>query len=863
MEISANKTTALVGETGCGKSTVLQLIEKFYNPVEGSIHIDGIPLADFAPRVLRSKMGLVSQEPVLFSSTIEENVRYGSLDATKDEIEDACRRANALQFIEEQEKGLKTFVGAGGSQLSGGQKQRIAIARALIKKPAILLFDEATSSLDRRNEQMIQEAVNRISGSVTTIIVAHRLSTIQEADKIVVLKSGKVEEEGTHSDLLQIRGVYANLVKFQQEKSTKELEDGLSTDAEGVEDTKSTIDARAKKTGSESNMKAINVDVTDSEPTPRVKDNSQKSVVTRVLHHGRHERSWLVLGVFMAFLSALTTPVFAVIFALYIDTLVEGESDDDFRKEANLYSILLALFAVFAGVFLLSQQYALSRSGEGLTYHLRLLSFTHMLKMNTEWFDRKENQTGALTTKLSTESTLVHKLVGPTLGTFLQASIAIGVGSIIAFAFSWQLALLGLALSPLFIFCGIYSAKAHTGYEMTNQEAVEISGSVLSEALSNIRTLLSLNIKEKIANNFMEKLQGTIKGIARHGVKSALTMGLGYIAPFFFYTMCLLFGAYLIDEGEITFEDLSLAMFAIAFGAHATGQFVAAMPDLTTSRNAANSIFKMEDTESAIDPFDQSGRVLESSQVTGRVVFRDVVFQYPQRDNMVLNGFNLTLEPGKKLALVGRSGCGKSTTVQLLLRFYNVQSGSISLDGVAINEINIGNLRSHIGLVSQEPVLFNTTIENNIKFGNSAATMVEVRQAAVMANALEFIEGPEIADSEDVKEGFQRVVGPKGEKLSGGQKQRIAIARAIIRNPKVLLLDEATSALDAQSEDLVQSALNRCMEGKSTIVIAHRLNTIEFADKICVIDEGRVREEGKHDELMEKHGLYYNLIKAL
>eukprot|EP00357_Protocruzia_adherens_P012383 CAMPEP_0115031232 /NCGR_PEP_ID=MMETSP0216-20121206/38407_1 /TAXON_ID=223996 /ORGANISM="Protocruzia adherens, Strain Boccale" /LENGTH=450 /DNA_ID=CAMNT_0002408835 /DNA_START=264 /DNA_END=1616 /DNA_ORIENTATION=- len=449
-----------------------------------------------------------------------------------------------------------------------------------------------------------------------------------------------------------------------------------------------------------------------------------------------------------------------------------------------------------------------------------------MLKMQPSWYDEKENAYGTLSTRLSTEATLVHNLVGPTVGAFMQAVFAIGLGTILGF--SWQLAIAGILLSPLFVFCGLSSSQSQEGYEKDNKQAVNVSGSVLSESLSNIRTLKSLGIQEKVVGDYLTKLQGTLKGITKHGVRSGLTLGFGHVAPIF-----------------------------------------------SSAKTAAKNIFKLEDMESSIDPFDPSGLVLKQEETKGYVSFQDVTFNYPNRPRQILDGLTFSLEPGTKLALVGRSGCGKSTTIQLLLRFYDMNSGTIAIDGKNIRDINVKSLRSIISLVSQEPILFNTTIENNIKFGKASATSEEIRDAAQKANALPFIEGKE-GDPKDSSEGFQRVVGPKGEKLSGGQKQRVAIARAIIRNPKILLLDEATSALDAASEELVQNALNTCMEGKSTIIIAHRLNTIESADKICVMNEGKVVEQGGHKELMTKKERqgghkelmtkkehYFNLVNAL
>jgi len=879
-EIKPNQTTALVGETGCGKSTVFQLLERFYDPVEGKILIDGAGIERFDPHILRSRIALVSQEPILFANSIKENIKFGNQRATDDEIRAVCEKANALNFIEEQDSKFDTFVGQSGSQLSGGQKQRIAIARALIKNPAILLLDEATSSLDRRSEHAVQMAISNISGTVTTVIIAHRLTTIQNANKIVVFKNGKIEEQGTHTELIAADKVYANLVKFQQTESTEgsssdddaKKQDGKSdsdrdNNINEVSDKEHTNNSAVATTGvvvtgvAVKNTQSEEISPDEISLKPKVEEQPQMSLIKRILSQVKNNRKWLIFGLASSVLHACLFPAFAITLGVYIETLVDGY-DSDFRRDANTCSLIFLGLSFIIGGVMLSQTYSLSRSGEGLTYTLRRLSFVNMLKMQPSWYDEKENAYGTLSTRLSTEATLVHNLVGPTVGAFMQAVFAIGLGTILGFIFAWQLAIAGILLSPLFVFCGLSSSQSQEGYEKDNKQAVNVSGSVLSESLSNIRTLKSLGIQEKVVGDYLTKLQGTLKGITKHGVRSGLTLGFGHVAPIFFYTFCLLVGAYLIKEGEITFQDLTMTMFAIAFGAYATGLFLASMPDMTSAKTAAKNIFKLEDMESSIDPFDPSGLVLKQEETKGYVSFQDVTFNYPNRPRQILDGLTFSLEPGTKLALVGRSGCGKSTTIQLLLRFYDMNSGTIAIDGKNIRDINVKSLRSIISLVSQEPILFNTTIENNIKFGKASATSEEIRDAAQKANALPFIEGKE-GDPKDSSEGFQRVVGPKGEKLSGGQKQRVAIARAIIRNPKILLLDEATSALDAASEELVQNALNTCMEGKSTIIIAHRLNTIESADKICVMNEGKVVEQGGHKELMTKKEHYFNLVNAL
>ncbi|CAF3927878.1 unnamed protein product, partial [Rotaria sordida] len=513
----AGQTTALVGSSGCGKSTCISLFLRYYEPSLGRITIDGRPITDYNVKRLRQNIGVVSQEPILFDMSIYENIRFGKLNATREEIEQAAREANAHNFIMALPNQYETLVGERGVQLSGGEKQRIALARALVKQPTFLLLDEATSALDNVSEKIVQEALNRACKGRTTIVIAHRLTTIQNAHQIYVLDNGSVIEQGTHEILMAREGgKYQAMVKRQQ---------------------------------------------------------------------------------------------------------MEGIYDD----QDDMISI---------------------------------------------------------------------------------------------------------------------------------QKAKE--------------------------------------------------------------------------------EDEKSRQIAASF-------------------SAAEAFFDLFDRKPAIDNTSTEGQELVDFR--GEIKFDRVKFIYPTRPaSIILDEFELNIKPSQRVALVGTSGCGKSTIIQLLERFYDVTSGRLLLDGIDIRQLNLNWVRSHFGLVSQEPILFDLTIAENIAYGLENVPMEDIINAASKACIHQFIE--------QLPQGYETKVGMKGSFMSGGEKQRIAIARVLIRRPKVLLLDEATSAMDSHNEQIIQEVLEQTQTedpSRTLLIIAHRLSTIRSCDLICVLDRGHIVESGTHTELIQRHGIYYKM----
>ncbi|XP_076438765.1 ATP-dependent translocase ABCB1-like [Babylonia areolata] len=866
LTVNPGKTVALVGSSGCGKSTTVQLLQRFYDPLEGQVKLDGEDLKDLNVRWLRSHIGVVSQEPVLFATTIAENIRYGCEGVTEQDVIQAAKNANAHDFIMSLPEKYETLVGERGAQLSGGQKQRVAIARALVRNPKILLLDEATSALDTESEKIVQDALDKARQGRTTIVIAHRLSTIKTADIIISFKKGKVFEQGSHDELMAKQGIYYQLVMNQFSPQSWLLPRFISFDGLSEEIKKFTQKGAPGSTRRQLSRALSNEGerlqrargTSESERTAEKKDEMEElpnAPFTRLMRMNAPEWMYILLGCIAAMFNGGVEPSFAVIFSKIISVFAETDEDEQEKKIRVYCLILLGLaFASLLAKFL--QSYFFAVSGENLTVRVRDLTFRAMLHQEISFYDDKSNTTGALTTRLATDASLVQGATGSQLGMFIMNIANIGTGVIIATIYGWQLTLVVVVFLPVIILCGFLQFRILAGVAGSNKTALEEAGKTATEAIENMRTVVALGREITMHERFMEHLRGPYNAALKKGHIVGFAFGFSQGCIYFVYASTFVMGAHLIEESEMTFEDVFLVFGAIVFGAMALGNARAFAPDAGKAKVSAQHIIKLLDSVPSINSQSTEGRRLPKG-FRSEVVFKDVEFHYPSRpDAKILQKLNITVQQGQTVALVGSSGCGKSTTVQLIERFYDAEEGSVTLGGYSLKELNLQHLRAQIGIVSQEPVLFDRSLAENIAYGDNerVVSMDEIIAAARAANVHEFIAA--------LPKGYNTPAGDKGAQLSGGQKQRVAIARALVRNPRVLLLDEATSALDTESERIVQEALDKAREGRTCIVIAHRLSTITNADKICVFRHGVVTEEGTHNELMNLQGFYYKLNMA-
>ncbi|TVU35426.1 hypothetical protein EJB05_17314, partial [Eragrostis curvula] len=715
LHVPSSTKMAIVGESGSGKSTVISLAQRFYDPQAGEVLIDGINIKTLRLNWIRRKIGLVSQEPLLFMTSIKDNIAYGKEDATIEEIKKAAELANAANFIDKLPNGYDTMVGQRGAQLSGGQKQRIAIARAIIKNPKILLLDEATSALDVESKRIVQEALNRIMVDRTTVIVAHRLSTVRNADCISVVQRGKIIEQGPHDELvMDPYGAYSQLIQLQETPDKEEQ---------------------------------------------------------KLDHH-----------------------------------------ISDLRSQSRSLSLMQSIGRSSAG----------NSSRHSFILPFDLSTSLEMLERDNTNEKNQQDESGD--------------------------------GFLIAMIADWKLCLIILSVIPLAGLQGYAQVKFLKGFNEDAKLLYEDASQVATDAISGIRTVASFCAEQRVTKTYDRKYEASKKQGVRTGMVGGLGFGFSFLVLNLTYGLCFYVGAQFIRHDKSTFGDVFKVFFALMLATVGISEASALASDSTKAKDSASSIFALLDRKSEIDSSINEGLTLD--EVNGNIDFRHVTFKYPNRlDVQIFNDFTLHIPSSKTVALVGESGSGKSTVIALLERFYTPDSGTISLDGVEIRTLKVSWLRDQMGLVGQEPVLFNETIRANIAYGkHREVTKEELIKVAKAANAHEFISS--------LPQGYDTTVGERGVQLSGGQKQRVAIARAILKDPKILLLDEATSALDAESERIVQDALDHGMVGRTTLIVAHRLSTIKGADIIAVLKDGAIVEKGRHEELMNiKDGVYSSLVE--
>ncbi|XP_016968073.1 ATP-dependent translocase ABCB1 [Drosophila biarmipes] len=853
LEIHRGQTVALVGPSGCGKSTCIQLIQRFYDPQAGNLYFNGTNLKDIDINWLRSRIGVVGQEPVLFGVSIYENIRYGREDATREEIEAAAAAANAAIFIKKLPKGYHTLVGERGAQLSGGQKQRIAIARALIRDPEILLLDEATSALDTASEAKVQAALEKVSAGRTTIVVAHRLSTVRRADRIVVINKGEVVESGTHQELMELKDHYYNLVTTQLGDDDGSV---LSPTGDIYKnfDIKDEDEEEIKILSEDEDEEEVVADKKDKKKKKKVKDPNEVKPMAEVMKMSKPEYLQITIGCISSVIMGCAMPVFAVLFGSILQILSVKDNDEYVRENSNQYSLYFLIAGIVVGFATFFQIYFFGIAGERLTERLRGLMFETMLRQEVAWFDDKANGTGSLCARLSGDAAAVQGATGQRIGTIIQSISTLVLGIGLSMYYEWSLGLVALAFTP-FILIAFYMQRTLMAKEnMGSAKTMENCTKLAVEVVSNIRTVVSLGREEMFHQNYISMLIPAVAISKRNTHFRGMVYGLARSLMFFAYAACMYYGTWCVINRGIEFGDVFKVSQALIMGTASIANALAFAPNMQKGVSAAKTIFTFLRRQPMI--VDRPGVSRAPWHSEGNVRYEKVEFSYPtRREIQVLKGLNLSVLKGQKVALVGPSGCGKSTCIQLVQRFYDVDGGATLIDEQDVRDVSMTNLRHQLGIVSQEPILFDRTIKENISYGDNSriVTDQEIISACKKSNIHEFIANLPL--------GYETRMGEKGAQLSGGQKQRIAIARALIRNPKIMLLDEATSALDAESEKVVQDALDAASEGRTTITIAHRLSTVVHSDVIVVLENGVVCEAGDHKQLLENRGLYYTLYK--
>ncbi|KAK6346165.1 hypothetical protein TWF730_010497 [Orbilia blumenaviensis] len=862
----AGRTTALVGASGSGKSTCIGLLERWYEPLAGSIKLDGKELKDYNLKWLRSQIRLVQQEPVLFAGTVYENVCRGLLDdqralpeeEKKKLVQEACILSNAHDFILQLPDGYDTQVGERAGKLSGGQKQRVAIARSIISNPKILLLDEATSALDPKAEKIVQEALNRVSEGRTTITIAHRLSTIKKAENIAVMSNGEIVEQGSHEELVALDRHYAALVRAQDLGDKGEKSAGWNSDQEdGAEEENEDHLAlsRTKTVASKAEASAA----------------AKKAMTEGTLRYGITKCIWIFLAeqkeiygkmAFVSFLCAAGAAIYpaqAILFSRVFEVFTPEDSAvyQSATRSANFWALMFFILAIGSVAVYAPLGYIVNLEAQIISHKYRKEIMDIALSQDMTFFDHEENSSGALTAKLSALPQQLMELLSMNLPLMLMVICNVVGSSIMALASGWKLALVVLSggMIPL-IAAGYYRIRLELKLDEENGDRFAQSASIASESIAAIRTVASLTLEEEILHAFKEKLGEVVNNSFRGILIRMFFYSVSQSLDFLVMALGFWYGAKLLASGEYDTQQFFIIFIGVIFAGQAAGQFFGYTTSLTKAAEGANFILWARTLRPTIAVNDENKD--QGPDGDNDVALESVDFAYPQRQqNRVLKGIDIQIKPSQFIALVGASGCGKTTVISLLERYYDPTYGQISLGGQDIKSFSPKLYRRHLSLVQQEPTLYQGSVKENIGLGlEHEPTLEELKTACKMANAYDFVMG--------LPEGFETPCGSYGAQFSGGQRQRIAIARALIRNPRVLLLDEATSALDTQSERLVQAAIDEAKEenGRITIAVAHRLSTVVKADVIYVFADGRIVEIGTHTELLRKKGRYFEMCLA-
>ena len=921
LNFEAGKTTAIVGPSGSGKSTIVGLIERWYSlknldasmvpggvldqklqepkdeeePDEieielpvlrggvkvepriqlgGEITISGHSLDSINVKWWRSQIGLVQQEPTLFAESVYTNVANGLVgtqwenepeETKRQMVIEACKEAFADEFIDKLPEAYDTSVGDGGLRLSGGQRQRIAIARAIIRKPKILILDEATSAIDVRGEGIVQAALDRVSHNRTTIVIAHRLSTIRKADRIVVLKGGQAVESGTHDDLLSIEnGTYAGLVRSQQLSLGEESHDRILQKERSINEKDKSppasshgdSDASQRRRGSLLRAEAGQA-TTTSQPRSRGLFASFGSLLIS------SRQNTIILGFVLLFAACAgaSSPFRAWIFAQSIGAFKYEDDKPKLKHEANFWSLMWTVLAICVGISYFFCFSLATRMASHVRANYQQEYFESIIHQTAAFFDEDDHSQGTMTSRASDDPKSLEEMMGVNMAMVYIALFGL-VGAIaIALSFGWKLALVAcLVVLPITTGSSFWRFKYEIQFERMNNEVFAESSKFASEAINSFRMVSSLTLEDSICRRFETLCYRHVTAAYKKARWASIIFSFTESATIACQVLIFYYGGHLLATKEYSSVQFFVCLMAVMVAGESAGQSLSFAPNAAQATAAANRIIQAKQTRLQKSTASSSEkRCIPDTQGGIEIELRNISFRYPTRKEVsVFNNLSLTIEKGKFAALVGASGCGKTSIVSLLERFYDVEKGSIYCNGMDISTLDIHKYREHLSLVAQEASLFQGTIRENLTLGVEVATVTEERLHEVCREALihDFIIS--------LPSGYNTDIGSRGVALSGGQKQRLAIARALLRNPDVLLLDEATSSLDSNSEKMVQEAFERAGKGRTMVVVAHRLATVQNADVIFVLGPGGVvLEKGNHSELLRKKGVYYEMVSLV
>lgn len=879
LDIPAGATLALVGASGSGKSTISLLLPRFYDPKAGSLSVGGTDIRDFTLAELRRTVGVVFEDSFLFSDSIAANISFGRPDASAEDVRAAAIAAEADGFISALPQGYDTVIGERGLTLSGGQRQRLSLARAMLSDPRVLLLDDATSAVDPVTEAAIHDTLHRLTRDRTTILIAHRRSTLALADQIAVVAQGRVVAQGTHEELLRDSADYRAL--WDGGDDLDEAGTGVDTSQApvgGVTPGLWPVDAapadgpsgRAVATSSSRPAAAGGGPMGDSlgsvpatpellaavdalppatdVPPARPVDDPAPFSLARTL---RPFRSLLIWSLVLVTLDAAALLAIPALTRAVVDSGVSGGS-----LTAVVVLSGVTLVVVLVDYVIQRRQLLITgRAGEGVLYHLRLRLFGHLQRLGLDYFESERG--GRIMTRMTTDV--------DALATFLQTGLITSVVSLTTFVGITVLLLvmdLGLALvafavlPPLILATWVFRRFSTRAYHEAREKIGAVNAD-LQENVSGLRVTQALGRQEKSARSFADRSDDYRRSRMRAQTATSLYFPFIALLSEIAAAAVLGYGSGQVAVGAVSVGTLIAFVLYLDFFFTPIQQLSQIFDSYQQAAVGLTRIGEFLAIEPSTPP---PAHPVPITRLSGRVTFAGVGFRYRSSDPdeplpPALSGIDLELEPGETVAVVGATGAGKSTMLKLAARFYDVTEGAVLVDGIDVRTLDPSAFRQRLGLVPQEPHLFSGTVRDNIAFGRPEASDAEVEAAARSVGAIEVIAG--------LQGGFRHPVTERGQNLSAGQRQMISLARAHLVDPDVLLLDEATAALDPAAEQTVLAATQRLTGRRTTMVVAHRLSTAARADRIVVMSQGRIVEIGPHDELLAKGGHYSRLYAGV